>query len=61
MERLYLEMVLRETMGRVGRAAKIAGIHTRALYNKMKRLGLQKEHFRNKKGSENDVHAEGVR
>lgn len=47
-ERLYLEMVLRETMGRVGLAAKIAGIHTRALYNKMKRLGLQKENFRTK-------------
>jgi two-component system response regulator AtoC len=47
-ERLYLEMVLRETMGRVGLAAKIAGIHTRALYNKMKRLGLEKENFRTK-------------
>lgn len=48
-ERLYLEMVLRETMGRVGQAAKISGIHTRALYNKMKRLGLQKENFRTKR------------
>ena len=47
-ERLYLEMVLKETMGRVGQAARIAGIHTRALYNKMKRLGLQKESFRTK-------------
>ena len=45
-ERLYLEMVLKETRGRVGRAARIAGIHTRALYNKMKRLGLQKESFK---------------
>jgi DNA-binding NtrC family response regulator len=41
-------MVLKETMGRVGEAARIAGIHTRALYNKMKRLGLQKESFRSK-------------
>jgi len=45
-ERLYLEMVLRETKGRVGQAAKIAGIHTRSFYNKMKRLGLQKENYR---------------
>jgi transcriptional regulator with PAS, ATPase and Fis domain len=47
-ERLYLEMVLKESRGRIGRAAKIAGIHTRALYNKMKRLGLQKESFKKK-------------
>jgi transcriptional regulator with PAS, ATPase and Fis domain len=47
-ERLYLEMVLRETKGRVGRAAEIAGIHTRALYNKMKRLGLNKKDFKTK-------------
>ncbi len=45
-ERLYLEMVLKETNGRVGQAARIAGIHTRALYNKMKRLGLRKESFK---------------
>jgi DNA-binding NtrC family response regulator len=47
-ERLYIEMVLKETRGRVGQAAKIAGIHTRALYNKMKRLELKKEKFRTK-------------
>ena len=47
-ERLYIEMALKESKGRVGQAARIAGIHTRALYNKMKRLGLQKENFRTK-------------
>jgi two-component system response regulator AtoC len=45
-ERLYLEMVLNKTNGRVGRAAQIAGIHPRGLYNKMKRLGLRKENFK---------------
>ena len=45
-ERNYLKMVLRETNGRVGEAARIAGIHLRSLYNKMKRLDLQKEDFR---------------
>jgi DNA-binding NtrC family response regulator len=44
--------------GRRGPPAKIAGIHTRALYNKMKRLGLQKENFRAKNRPENDGHAE---
>lgn len=46
MEREYLRAVLRETRGRVGRAAGLAGIHPRGLYNKMKRLGLRKEDFR---------------
>jgi len=45
-ERLYLQTVLKETRGRVGRAAHIAGIHTRALYKKMKHLGLRQETFR---------------
>lgn len=45
-ERLYLQMVLEEAKGRIGRAAAIAGIHSRALYNKMKRLGLKKEDFK---------------
>jgi len=34
-ELLYLKMVLTETRGRIGKAAEIAGIHTRSLYNKM--------------------------
>ena len=45
-ERSYLEMVLKKTNGRVGQAAKIAGIHPRGLYNKMKRLGLRKKDFK---------------
>ena len=45
-ERRYLEMVLSEAHGRVGEAARKAGIHQRSLYNKMKRLDLKKESFR---------------
>jgi two-component system response regulator AtoC len=45
-ERRYLEMVLSGTQGRVGKAAKIAGLDPRGLYNKMKRLGLAKEQFK---------------
>jgi DNA-binding NtrC family response regulator len=45
-ERLYLEQVLTQTRGRVSEAARMAGIHPRGLYNKMKRLGLKKEDFK---------------
>lgn len=45
-EKLYLQMVLTETKGRISQAAHIAGIHTRALYNKMKRHGIRKEVFK---------------
>ena len=45
-DRLYLEMVLQKTHGRVAQAARIAGIHPRGLYNKMKRIGLCKEDFK---------------
>jgi DNA-binding NtrC family response regulator len=45
-ERRYLELALEKTRGRVGQAARIAGIHPRGLYNKMKRLGLRKEDFK---------------
>lgn len=45
-ERRYIEMVLRETGGRVGKAARMAGIHPRGLYDKMKSLGIRKEDFR---------------
>lgn len=47
-ERKYLETVLEATRGRVGKAATIAGIHPRGLYNKMKRLNLKKEQFKTK-------------
>jgi two-component system response regulator AtoC len=46
-ERLYLETVLKKTRGRVDQTARIAGIHPRGLYNKMKRLGLRKQDFKN--------------
>jgi len=45
-ERLYIAMVLQKVNGRVGKAAKIAGIHPRGLYNKMKELDIRKEEFR---------------
>ncbi len=45
-ERLYLESVLKKTQGRIDQTARIAGIHPRGLYNKMKRLGLRKEDFK---------------
>ena len=48
-ERTYLSGLLRLTNGRVGEAAKRAGIQTRSLFDKMKRLGLQKEDFKPKK------------
>ena len=46
-ERLYLEMALKKTGGRVDQTARIAGIHPRGLYSKMKRLGLRKQDFKN--------------
>lgn len=45
-ERAYLEGVLQACAGRVGEAAKRAGISSRALFEKMKRHGLRKEDFR---------------
>ena len=45
-EKLYLQKVLKKARGRVGQAARIAGIHPRGLYNKMKQFGLRKEDFK---------------
>jgi DNA-binding NtrC family response regulator len=45
-ERAYLVAILSQTQGRVGEAAKRAGLSTRALFEKMRRLGLRKEDFR---------------
>ncbi len=45
-EKKYIEMVLTETAGRVGRAAGKAGINQRGFYNKMKKYGLRKEDFK---------------
>ena len=47
-EKLYLEQVLKKTRGRVDQTARIAGIHPRGLFTKMKRLGLRKEDFKNR-------------
>ncbi|MBF0469578.1 MAG: sigma-54-dependent Fis family transcriptional regulator, partial [Desulfamplus sp.] len=45
-ERIYIEMVLKKVNGRVGKAAKVSGIHPRGLYNKMRLLGIRKEDFK---------------
>lgn len=45
-EREYIKMILKETRGRIGEAARMSGIHTRALYNKMQRLGIEKKRFK---------------
>lgn len=45
-ERSYLKEQLRATLGRVGEAAKRAGIQPRSLFDKMRRYGLKKEDFR---------------
>lgn len=47
-EALYLAMVLNKTHGKIGETAKIAGIHPRGLYAKMKKLGLDKAKFKAK-------------
>lgn len=45
-ERAYLAAVLRLSDGRVGDAARRAGMSPRALFDKMRRHGLRKEDFR---------------
>jgi DNA-binding NtrC family response regulator len=45
-ERAYLERLLRANDGRIARTAEKAGITSRALYQKMRRHGLQKEDFK---------------
>ena len=45
-EKIYLERVLLKARGRVGKAAAMAGIHPRGLYNKMKLLGISKEAYK---------------
>lgn len=45
-ERRYLEELLRRTGGRIGDAARQAGINERSLYDLMQRHGLRKEDFR---------------
>lgn len=48
-ERLYLQMVLQSTRGRLKDASRIADITTRSLYSKMKKYGLHKESFKKSK------------
>lgn len=45
-ERAYFTTLLHVTQGRVSEAARRAGITPRALFDKMRRHGLRKEHFR---------------
>ncbi|HIJ71097.1 MAG TPA: sigma-54-dependent Fis family transcriptional regulator [Planctomycetes bacterium] len=45
-ERSYLTTLLTSTKGRVGEAAKKAGIDSKSLYDKMKKYGLNKKDFR---------------
>ncbi len=45
-EKKYLETVLADTNGRIGKAAEKAGIQTRTLFNKMKQYGLDKKDYK---------------
>ncbi|HSG80840.1 MAG TPA: sigma-54 dependent transcriptional regulator, partial [Gemmatimonadota bacterium] len=47
-ERAYLSRVLESTSGRIGEAARRAGIDPRTLYNKMKRYEMSKDDFKPK-------------
>lgn len=47
-ERSYLELVLTETGGVMAETAKRAGISPRALYDRMRRLGLDKNDYRSR-------------
>jgi DNA-binding NtrC family response regulator len=46
LERAYIDRALKATRGRVGEAAKKAGIHPRGMFDKMKSYGLRKEDYR---------------
>ena len=45
-EHRYLSDLLAETRGRIGEAARRAGLNPRSLYNLMRRHGLRKEAFK---------------
>ncbi len=45
-ERAYLEALLTRTRGRMQRAATLAGITPRSLYDRLQRRGLRKEEYR---------------
>jgi two-component system response regulator AtoC len=46
LERRYLAQLLAGTQGRIGEAARQAGIRPRSLYDKMKKHGLRKEDYK---------------
>ncbi len=48
-ERAYLTALLKRCNGRIQDAARTAGINTRSLYEKMRRLGIKKEYFKVRK------------
>lgn len=52
-ETTYIRTLLKKTRGRINEAAKIAGIQTRSLFEKMRRYGIQKEEFRTKNAPRN--------
>ncbi|MFT5475774.1 MAG: two-component system response regulator AtoC [Planctomycetota bacterium] len=45
-ERHYIESLLQRSHGRIKDAARIAGINTRSLYDKMQRLRIRKEYYK---------------
>ncbi len=45
-DRQYLESILTRSHGRIGDGAKLSGLNTRSLYEKMRRVGIKKEFFR---------------
>ena len=52
LERQYIAGLLRATHGRIAKTAESAGINARSLYEKMKRLALRKEDFRQTAGED---------
>lgn len=51
-ERRYLDQLLQSCHGRIQDAARVAGLNTRSLYDKMQRLGLRKEHYKLQAGAD---------
>jgi DNA-binding NtrC family response regulator len=45
-KRAYFSALLREYEGRIGAAARHAGLHPRSLFDHLRKLGLRKEDFR---------------
>ncbi len=49
-ERAYLDRALRDSAGRIGDTARLAGLSERAVFDKMKQYGLRKEDYRSGAG-----------